>query len=191
MSLLLQSLWRSFGDPASPSEWDGKDDNGGKGSQRFWEYHWVLRQLGSTSYVVDIGAGKGLFFCNLLMGTGINVIAVDPEIDASETKHVKGTLEQYVRRGFADYSQEWVTCISVLEHVEDKPKFCAALDLLKSPIAMTFESGPGGVEHKEMYRCFDAFTNHYLDKMERCPIWADNSAPDKWRPMGVVFLPFK
>lgn len=167
------------------SEWDGRDGNGGKGSQRFWEYHWVIQQMPERHrYVLDVGSGETQFFPKLLKQVDLNVTMIDPAYDNT-------TIESYVKSkpDMLDTFQ-WVTCISVLEHVGNKPNFCAALDLLDAPITMTFESGPGGVEHKEMYRCFDAFTNHYLAKMELCPIWADNSAPDKWRPLGVVFLPY-
>lgn len=177
---LLGELWRAFGESRTPSEWDGLDGNGGKGSQRFWEYHWTILQMPNVPQrVLDVGSGSTQFFPTLLKRFGIHCEIVDPILNE--------TLEE-----FAPKAQRfpWVTCISVLEHVEDRPKFCAALDSLDSPIAMTFESGPGGVEHKEMYRCFDVFNNHYLAKMELCPIWADNSAPDKWRPLGVVFLPY-
>lgn len=185
VNFLLQRLSRVWGNPLMASEWDGRDGNGGKGSQRFWEYHWAIRQMPERhSFVLDVGSGGTQFFPKLLQQGDLRVKMIDPVLNNT-------TIEAFVGNGVHNgYSFDWVTCISVLEHVEDKPKFCAALDSIDAPIAMTFESGPGGVEHKDMYRCFDAFTNHYLDKMELCPIWADNSAPDKWRPMGVVFLPF-
>lgn len=128
--------------------------------------------------VLDVGSGSTQFF-PIFLNAAVPAIVevVDPIINM--------TLEEFAPKAMGF---DWITCISVLEHVEDKPRFCAALDSLDAPIAMTFESGPGGVEHKEMYRCFAQFKNHYLAKMELCPVWADNSAPDKWRPMGVVLL---
>ncbi len=183
-----QILWQRFGTNAHPSEWDGRDGNGGKGSQRFWEYLWTLGHLQPKQWVLDVGGGAG-FFYHLLRDSGFTCTVVDPEADESMGWRIP--VEEMVRNYrdalMAGYS--FLTCISVLEHVADRPAFCAALDQFNTPIALTFEFGPSGVEQKEMYACLREFKRHHLVKMERCPVHADNSGWNNWVPMGIVLMP--
>lgn len=183
-----QLLWESWGSSEHPAEWDGRDGNGGKGSQRFWEYLWALNQISYECFrlFVDVGAGHGCFFAELLSAFGCTVWRVDPLLPKNKIHHFPVTLREFVSDPQVIVAPSFVTCISVLEHVADKPEFCRDLDQFQAPIVLTFECGPGGVEHKEVYRCLDQFKAHHAVRMERCPLWADNSDHDKWRPMGVV-----
>lgn len=178
---LQQRLWEWWGDPAHPGEWDGRE-GGGKGSQRFWEYLWALNHLPPSTRILDVGSGSG-FFPDLLR-TGVYVAeSVDPVTDGVD--HYQMTLEEYLVIG----ARSWgcVTCISVLEHVEDKPGFCRALDLLQAPIILTCELSHeyDMVTMPALYDCLNQFKKHHVTKMESCPVWADNSEGGKWRPFGI------
>lgn len=184
-----QLLWERWGSANHPAEWDGRDDNGGKGSQRFWEYLWALNQVDVQPYrmFIDVGAGLTCFFGDLLATYGCVVWRVDPVLPLEGDTHRRMLLGDFISGDPQVLTMpSWVTCISVLEHVDDKQGFCRDLDRFDAPIVLTFECGPGGVEHKEVYRCLDQFKNHHVVRMERCPIWADNSDHDKWRPIGIV-----
>lgn len=177
MKSLKQLLWERWGTAEHPAEWDGREA-GGRGSQRFWEYLWTINQLGPAGCVLDAGCGKPMFFVNLLAAAGLAVRGVDPDVDGI-------TLEDYVRQD-APKDFDVVTCISVLEHIDDKEAFCDALDTFNAPIVLTFEFGAGCIEIPMAYKCLARFKRHHLSRMDLCPVWADNSAFDKWRPMGVV-----
>lgn len=185
---LLQRLWKRWGNPNYPAEWDGSGGNGGKGSQRFWEYLWTINQIGSPQSVLDVGGGTLGFFSRLLKDHGCKVFVVDPLIDGDA---VHGCFNRTIESvNPALFTQvDWITCISVLEHVDDKPAFCRALDAYDCPIALTCEFGAGGIDPKTFHRCMDSFQSHHITKLELCPLWAENSAIDKWRPLGVVLLP--
>lgn len=178
MKSASQVLWERWGDPAHPAEWDGRE-GGGRGSQRFWEYLWAInriRQMKPRS-VLDVGCGKNSFLCRLLHDSGIDIIGMDPEI---------GTLplEEWVLHD--KVTTDVVTCISVLEHVLNPEAFCTALDSISSPVIMTLELGEGCITMPILYRCLNRFRNHYMAKMEACPVVADNSMNGQWRPLGIV-----
>jgi hypothetical protein len=196
MDKLLRLLWQWWGDKDHPAEWDGRVYGGGKVSQRMWEYFWAVNQMAPTwKRLVDIGSGPTQFFPSLLRAVGCRVVSIDPEIK-TQGDDFGMPLSQFV--AMVD-DGEWFDCvfsISVLEHVPpaDRPQFIADLDKFKkSVIVMTMELGPQNstwppvlVEELAM---FSQMKNHYLTKMEACPIWAPNSCPALWRPLGLVFYP--
>jgi hypothetical protein len=191
MKTPTQLLWERFGTTEHPAEWDGRDGNGGIGSQRFWEYLWVLQQIGTPQSVLDVGGGAG-FFAAILNDSAIQANVVDPLLPEWGKADFKSTLEQFVAASLTADNRsgyEWLVSISVLEHVPDKPAFCAALDSFDAPIALTFEFGPGCIEMPEVYRCLAAFKRHHITKMELCPVVADNSDASRWRPFGIVLQP--
>lgn len=183
MSTLKQLLWERWGNAQYPAEWDGRDGGGGKGSQRFWEYLWAVHQLGDgLKSVLDVGAGSHAFFANLLRAANIHAEAVDPELEATELWMHKTRLEDFSEFGRFN----WTTCISVLEHIDDKVAFCRALDRCGGPIVLTFEYGEECVDNKSLTQCLAAFQRHHITRMEACPVYAENSSPLKWRPVGLV-----
>ena len=188
---LRQTLWSWWGQPGHPAEWDGRYYGGGKGSQRFWEYLWALGQLPPCRRILDVGAGQSLFLPDLLSTQIDEVWAVDPQIPPSRqnARYRAQTLSDFVNQDVARMVDfDCVTCISVLEHIDDKPKFCRELDSISAPIVMTFELAYEAnlVTMPMVYDCFAQFQNHYVSKMEVCPVWADNSGFGQWRPIGVT-----
>lgn len=188
MPTLTQLLWERWGTAEHPAEWDGRE-GGGRGSQRFWEYLWTLNQINPPDVrVLDVGGGETLFFFNLLSG-GIHIVEiVDPLVEPGDFR-AKMDLVTYVAARPPSHNYDIVTCVSVLEHVERKEEFCAALDTFRCRIVMTFELGPGCIEMSEMYRLLLQFKRHHITKMESCPVLADNSKVDLWRPIGIVLEP--
>ena len=182
-----QLLWQRWGDPAHPAEWDGREGNGGKCSQRFWEYLWVLNHIGEPSSILDVGGGQNTFFKDLLKDD-VFFVVVDPLAPTSASGDSHGmTVEQYAATKRLSF--KCVTCISVLEHVTDKDAFCAALDSFPCPIVMTLELGEGCVTMPQLYQCLRQFMNHHVTVMEACPVVADNSYGGRWRPLGLVLEP--
>lgn len=187
MKTLQQLLWERWGSAEHPAEWDGRELGGGKGSQRFWEYLWALDRVGNAGSILDIGGGQQAFFANLLSAVMDDVSVVDPLIEDGMGRFAM-TLDQFAA-GYVVRKYDLITCISVLEHVEDKDRFCHLLDTFEAPIVLTFELGEGCIPMWEMYRCLDQFKHHHVTKMEACPVLADNSSFDKWRPMGIALAP--
>lgn len=202
---LKQELWRRWGTGIIPAEWDGamyggKKAGGGKCSQRFWEYLWLLDQLsGNESKVLDVGSGSHLFLPKLLRTQLAYVEAVDPYVLSDDLMDRKMDIASWLGQPDVVPSQyDCVTCISVLEHVLDQPAFCSDLDKLSSAkIIMTMELGQEPplwnyqLTMKRLYASLDMFKTHYVTKMEMCPIWADNSSGGYWRPFGLVLFPNK
>jgi hypothetical protein len=179
---LQQRLWEWWGAPDHPAEWDGRE-GGGKGSQRFWEYLWVINHLPQGVRVLDVGSGETFFFPHLLRERDQRVVSIDPATNGAH--HFSMTLEEFVT--FCTAPWDCVTCISVLEHVDNPTAFCRALDRLEAPIILTCELS---YEHDmvtmpALYACLNQFKNHHITKMESCPVWADNSYGGKWRPFGI------
>jgi SAM-dependent methyltransferase len=200
MEMLKQSLWARWGSKEFPAEWDGIKYGGGKGSQRYWEYLWVLEQLtGNERRILDVGAGQTLFLPRLLRLSFPHVEAVDPDVPAEDTLHHRAELGDWlVRNPRAADSFDCVTCVSVLEHLRDPGVLFADLARFeRARIIITLELGfhPPGFEYqltmKEIYAGLARFGAHYLSKMETCPVWADNSKGGYWRPFGMVLAPKK
>src|SRR5262245_36752669 len=80
-----QELWRRFGDPAYPAEWNGILYGGGKISQRFWEYLVAIEllRLDEQAVVLDIGGGSPVtghaFFAELLAPVLRKIVILDPQ----------------------------------------------------------------------------------------------------------------
>ena len=130
---LKQELWKSFGDKDKPSEWDGTTYDGGKLSQRYWEYFRAVEYLELTpeSVVLDIGGGSFFsnypFFAMLIQPFVKEVILVDPGMTSEEK--IKGKIKLYaenadydsLKKIFSKHDITHVACVSVFEHI--KPEF--------------------------------------------------------------------
>ena len=127
---LKAELWRRFGTPEHPAEWDGYNYGGGKLSQRYWEYFEALELLNPdrASVILDIGGGSpktGVgFFSSLLSTVAQKMIIMDPNIQPTA---VAPANIEFVRIP-ADYDSvkallashpeiTHITSISVFEHV--------------------------------------------------------------------------
>jgi len=127
---LKAELWKRFGSPQFPAEWDGQVYGGGKLSQRLWEYNEAieLMNLNKDSVVLDIGGGTpetGLgYYASILITKVKKIIVVDPTV-----KNAKSDLPNVVlvpelatydslKKVFNDHPDiTHVTSISVFEHV--------------------------------------------------------------------------
>jgi hypothetical protein len=99
---------------------------------RRWEYALALRAIGehltavpTPSVMYDIGGGGSHFFQMLHATTGVWPTVVDPSLGTQDLAEF--VQEQYPRLGGV------VTCLSVLEHVEDLEAFCYHLACLTAP----------------------------------------------------------
>lgn len=198
MEQLKRSLWERWGNPEFPAEWDGTHYGGGKGSQRYWEYLWVVGQLsGKERRLLDVGAGQKLFLPRLLTGVLPRVEAVDPELPLEDARHHPISLGTWIGRNPGSVPEfDCVTCVSVVEHLQDPREIFRDLARFKKArVIVTLELGfdPPGFEYQltlqKLYQGLGCFQDHYLDRMESCPVWADNSKGGYWRPFGMVLEP--
>ena len=198
---IKKSLWEMWGSRELPAEWDGKINGGGKGGQRFWEYFWVLDNLDylRIDRLLDVGAGNLLFFPKLISSVCEDIWAIDPDINESCTNNqiLKTNLSGFIEK-HEDLTFDIITCISVLEHMPEQEQisFCADLDRFTgSTIILTFEFGkhPSAWNYQlnifSVYKCLNEFKNHYMNKIEQCPVWCENSNNGYWRPLGIVLKP--
>lgn len=126
-------LWKRFGDPAYPAEWDGNVYGGGKLSQRFWEYYATIEllELNADSVVLDIGGGSPTtgagFFSRVIAPYIREVHIMDVNIGGSSEVHESIRFH----RSLANYETlskllnenpqiTHVACISVFEHISDE-----------------------------------------------------------------------
>lgn len=196
---IKKDLWRIWGTANHPAEWDGFVFGGGRCSQRFWEYLFVIdnlpENLSEKSIILDIGSGITKFL-PILLRRHCRCLSFDPFIAKD---HEDDILDSFRRESLPlldEYAKEIeaVTCVSVLEHIPDQEKFIATLDLVKSPVIITFEFGsnPPAFEYQLTMQRIYSFTkeikNHYVSRIEESPVLADNSI-GHWRPLGMVFLP--
>jgi 2-polyprenyl-3-methyl-5-hydroxy-6-metoxy-1,4-benzoquinol methylase len=129
---LKSELWKRYGSPEHPAEWDGNvfaRAGGGKMSQRFWEYFKTIELLDLTpdSVVLDIGGGSPAtgvgFLAEILAQQVKGVVVMDPNARKATAKNIecvpadssyanlKALLE--TRRDLTH-----IACVSVFEHIE-------------------------------------------------------------------------
>lgn len=197
---LLARLWTAFGSRETPSEWDGNSHGGGRLSQRFWEYHWALRQarLAPDSVVLDVGAGSTAFLPLLLVGEVAQVFACDPELPGDLPSAVTALREPLSASLLARAPFTHLLSVSVIEHLapDQLEEHLSLLGSVPARVVVTLEFGerPHGsnLTLQELYRVGAAFPRHYCRTFELCPVFADNSYPGPhplWRPLGLVFDP--
>jgi hypothetical protein len=198
MDKLKRLLWERWGSSGFPAEWDGLRHGGGKGSQRYWEYLWVLDQLaGDERSVLDVGAGLTQFLPRLFREAFQRVEAVDPELPHDGPLDHRMELGTWIAADPAALERfDCVTCVSVVEHLREPADFLADLDRFRrAKIVLTLEFGhePPAFDFqwtpRTLYQGLGRFRSHYLVRMEACPIWADDSGNGRWRPFGMVLAP--
>lgn len=173
-----------------------------EGIQRVMEYQWCCDQLpdDSNSVLLDTGCDTDARFAVMLAYLYRFVHCNDPLPMAKIPVYPPNM--QYYQMDTQEFAREYkpavnaVTCISVLEHVEDKCSFCEALDLIPAKIIMTCEYAPDPtspmssslVDLRCLTDCLSLFKRHYLSSTWRCPVYAFNS-PCDWVPIGLVLEP--
>ena len=213
INALLKKLWDVWGTLGWESEWDGRKLGGGKLSQRFWEYFWIIKQadFGPNSVVLDVGSGSTLFFPKLISKFVAEVVAYDPESPVVKDASITVIQEIFNGKNIRMRPYTHICCISVMEHVQDivKPDIIRAMDSFPVPVFMTFELGAN--RYKEQFltmpvlsKMVSYFKKHYCAEMETCPVWSEDSSPlhiqsdgggsitnlsPLWRPFGCVFQP--
>ena len=194
---LKKELWLRWDTPEHPAEWDGNVFGGGKCSQRFWEYLFVIDNLQDTlcekSVILDVGSGITNFLPNLLRKY-CRCIAVDPSLAPDHQDNIATVFNAELVNTLSECAVDAVTCVSVLEHMEEHNEFITALDLIKAPLIITFEYGPSPAAFQyqltmeKVYQFSKALKNHYVTRIEKSPVVADNSN-GYWYPLGMVFFP--
>ena len=195
---LKAALWRCYGDPGHPAEWDGKVYGGGKLSQRFWEYHQTIEllELTSDSVVLDIGGGSpetgAGFFTQVIAPYVKEVHVMDANIgqpkEASSKIIFHRTLANYetLSKLLKEHPQiTHVACISVFEHIPD--------DIRRGMVKAVNEHFPGDtfvttLEYhardcffeqqltvRTLSELFEPFTNFYPDAILKSPVWGETA----------------
>jgi hypothetical protein len=190
------NLWRCYGHPDFPAEWDGKVYGGGKLSQRFWEYHQAIELLELTpeSVVLDIGGGSQVtgagFFTRVIAPYVKEVHVLDVNIGEA-----KSTLPNIVfHRNLGSYETlakllkenpqiTHVASISVFEHIPHDVR-CGMIKAVDE-----FFNGDIFVSTLEYHArdcffeqqltvqtlsdLFAPFTRFYPDKFLKSPVWGE------------------
>ena len=201
-SQLKAELWRRYGDPAHPAEWDGLIYGGGRPSQRFWEYFRSVELLDLTQddVVLDIGGGSpthGAGFFASLLATRVKRVVI---LDANASKSVTVPSNVTLITANADFKSledvfrvhpeiTAVSCVSVFEHIpaDIRKSITTGLEQLfrGNRIVLTLEYHPNTcfVEHQLTMRTLSEalapFKNFYLDAMDSCPTAAENSRSER------------
>jgi len=195
---LKAALWRCYGNPEYPAEWDGKVYGGGKLSQRFWEYHQTIELLELTpdSVVLDIGGGSPItgagFFTRVVAPRVREVHVMDMNIGEPESASSKivfhRSLANYetLSKLFKENPQiTHVACISVFEHIPHDVR-CGMIKAVNENFAgnifaatLEFHPKESYFEHQlvtqtisEMFGCFTTF---YPDAILKSPFWCENA----------------
>ena len=195
---LKRELWRRFGDPNFPAEWDGHVYGGGKLSQRYWEYFKAveLLDLDSSSVVVEIGGGSPAtgvgFFANLLASRIRRVIVVDPNLipavplPANVETIPSNATPDVLRRLFAAQPDiTHVACVSVLEHVPDADReaMMAAIEAHfrghRIVVTLEYHARRSYFDFQLTARSVSALlsplVSFFPDRIEASPVWAENA----------------
>lgn len=215
-NLLKQELWKSFGDKDKPSEWDGTTYDGGKLSQRYWEYFRAIEYLELTkdSVVLDIGGGSFFsnypFFSLLIQPFVKEVILMDPGM-SSEDK-IKGKVKLYAENAtyeslekvFSEHQITHVSCISVFEHIEEKfrhPIIQGINDFFKGDIFVaTLEYHPvkrwfsAQLTTRTLSEMVSHFNNFFVQDYSSSAVESENAfkvfhryAFPRWYPVAINF----
>jgi hypothetical protein len=195
---LKAALWRCYGDPAHPAEWDGKVYGGGKLSQRFWEYHQTIEllELTSDSVVLDIGGGSpetgAGFFTQVIAPYVKEVHVMDANIgktkEASSNIIFHRTLANYeaLSKLLKEHPQiTHVACISVFEHIPDDIRRGMVKAVNESFTGNTFAATleyhskqilfDNTLTARTLSALFEPFTNFYPDAIHKSPFWCENA----------------
>jgi hypothetical protein len=205
---LKAELWRRFGSPEHPAEWDGQHYGGGRVSQRFWEYLRAIEllNLDSRSVVLDIGGGSPLtgvgFFSSLLSTQAGRIIVMDPCIKQEalgpanvEFNRSPATHDSLKTLLLGHPELTHIVTVSVFEHIEPEVRqgMVRAIDQFfrGDVFVATFEyhSVTRYFEHALTARTtsdlFEPFTNYYLDDISASPVLCEN-AFDRTRILSLL-----
>jgi hypothetical protein len=194
--LFKKKLWEMYGDKKTPSEWDGIGgyENGGKISQRFWEYFKIIdiSNFNKDSIVLDIGGGSPGFFKQIIQEGVGSVDIIDPSVN-EEANYSS------LKRWFSRKKYTHIVCISVLEHIEKDVniEIIKAIDEFFSGdvCSFSFEFHPkndffkGQLTTGILSDIFSNFKNFYVDVIEKSPIACVNSFNEiyipQWYPLVI------
>lgn len=193
---LKAALWRCYGHPDYPAEWDGKTYGGGKLSQRFWEYHQAIELLELTpeSVVLDIGGGSPA------TGAGFFTRVIAPHIKAVHVMDVNiGELNEpasniVFHRSLANYETmskllkenpqiTHVACLSVFEHIPNDIR-CGMVKAVNESFAgnifvvtLEFHAKECMFEYqltaRTLSELFEPLVNFYPDVFHKSPVWCE------------------
>jgi len=154
---------------------------------RAWEYGLVLRALREygCQNVLDVGGGGSLFGPTAAW-LDMRVIVVDPcdygEWTHAQAMRIGGKKLHYVQQDFLDFELDEkfdaVTCISVLEHVEDDAAFFKRLASYVKPgglLAVTVDFWPDGEQKSGGH--IRTYSKKSLTKLAK-------SVKDDFKPVG-------
>jgi hypothetical protein len=193
---LKAALWRCYGDPSYPAEWDGKTYGGGKLSQRFWEYHQTIEllELTSDSVVLDIGGGSpaiGAGFFTRVIAPHVKEVHV-MDVNIGELKEPASNI--VFHRSLANYESlskllkknpqiTYVACISVFEHIPHEVR-CGMVKALNEGFlgdtfvaTLEYHAKECHFEYqlttRTLSELFEPLTNFYPDEFHKSPVWGE------------------
>ena len=203
---LQAALWRAYGDPAKPAEWDGHVYGGGKLSQRFWEYHQSIEllELTADSVVLDIGGGSPVtgagFFTQVIAPHVKEVHVLD--VNVGQAGEQEGNIRFHRMLGSYETMSQLLTrnahithiaSVSVFEHIPHDIR-CGMMRALNEHFhgdifagTVEFHTRDRLFEHqlttRTLSETFAPLTEFYPDRLVKSPVWAEN-AYSKSRSLG-------
>jgi hypothetical protein len=195
---LKAALWRRYGSPDYPAEWDGKVYGGGKLSQRFWEYHQAIELLELTpdSVVLDIGGGSpvtGAGFFTQLVAPHVREVHV-MDVNVGETGGLAANIK--IHRALANYETlskllkenpqiTHVACISVFEHIPHDVR-CGMIRAVNENFSGDIFAGTLEYHARDCFfefqltvrtlsELFEPFSNFYPDQVRASPVLGETA----------------
>ena len=197
-------------EPLIKELWKQNNSGGWSITQRTWEYFIAIKMSEFTkeSILVDIGGGcptNGTTFFADIVSKYIKCIVIDNCITKPPINNIiqikKNVSYDLLKEVFNKYSPTHITCISVLEHIEDfyrKEIFHSINEHFKGEslcFTMEYHSKKEFFKNqlttKSLSELFNIFTNFYLKDIQKTPIHAEAAFGDNdiplWFPVAVKF----
>ncbi len=196
--VLKSALWRCYGSPEYPAEWDGTIYGGGKLSQRYWEYHTTIELLDLTpdSVVLDIGGGSPAtgagFFTRVIAPYVKAVHVMDVNIGSGQAPapniifhRTLGSYEALSRLLTENPQITHVACISVFEHIPGDIRrgmveavnaafkgdtFVATLEYHAQACMLEYQ-----LTARTLSELVSPLTNFYPDIIRNSPVWCESA----------------
>jgi SAM-dependent methyltransferase len=130
--------------------------------EQYAMYHWIAEQIPSGTEVADVGCGPGIG-AKLLIDAGLQVTGYDISPKARElatargVPFVQGDPENPLKISIEDESYDYLTCIEVIEHIQDPHPFIAELSRAGTNNMTLFVSTPNRAYHMLFHRHADSF----------------------------------
>lgn len=131
--------------------------------EQYAMYEWISRQIPEGAAVADIGCGPGIG-AKILMDRGLAVTGLDISTRAEEltssrgVPFVMGDPEDSMHINLPDRSYSYITCIEVIEHLQDPNPFLSDICRCGADDMTLFVSTPNRIYHTLFHRASETLS---------------------------------